>query len=384
MALKESMEAKRMAEVKQLIANGADLSERNENLETPLHVAISQDFEDVAEVLIKKLPVQMLNTICGSGLTPLYLAVWKNDFKIVQLLLKHGASAIRDSFVKDLNLRTPLQVAFHFKNYKMMNLLLEYIPEVSQSEASEIRKLPVQWAIKKDYLNIVRAIIETGNVPFETKPLLLDWAMDQDHTTIVQSMLKDGHYMTSRNKHQILKVAKSPKMAEILLKHFYAKDTKVDFIIAIEYELDGVIEQFIKIDPSIITYTNVVGMTYLHEAVSERFSISQYKIIQLMIKNGFDVNARANHGITPLMGAVITKRSSIVRLLVENGAKIDGQTDDGYTALMIAAVHQFDQIPNLIKLGASVKIRNNDGFSTFENALERKEISAMKLIIFFT
>ena len=193
----------------------------------------------------------MLNTICGSGLTPLYLAVWKKNFNIIQLLLKHGASASRDSFVKDLNLRTPLQVAFHFKNYKMMNLLLEYIPEVSQSEASEIRKLPVQWAIKKEYLNIVRAIIETGNVPFETKPLLLDWAMDQDHTTIVQSMLKDGHYMTSRNKHQILKVAKSPKMAEILLKHFYAKNTKVNIIIAIEYELDGVIEQYIKNNPKI-------------------------------------------------------------------------------------------------------------------------------------
>ena len=82
MALKESKMAKRMAEVEKLIRSGAELSERNENLETPLHVAISQGFEDVAEVLIKKLTVRMLNTICGSGLTPLYLAVWKNNFKI--------------------------------------------------------------------------------------------------------------------------------------------------------------------------------------------------------------------------------------------------------------------------------------------------------------
>ena len=109
-------------------------------------------------------------------------------------------------------MRTPLQVAFHFKNYKMINLLLEYRAEVFESEASELRKLSLEWAMNQEYVNIVRAIIETGNVPFETKPNVLDWAMDQDHTTVVQSMLKDGHYMTSRNKHQILKVAKSPKM----------------------------------------------------------------------------------------------------------------------------------------------------------------------------
>ena len=155
MALKESTIAKVMAEVEKLIRSGAELSERNENLETPLHVAISQGFEDVAEVLIKKLTVKMLNTICGSGLTPLYLAVWRNDFKIVQLLLQHGASAIRDSFVSDLDLRSPLQVAFHLKNYKMINLLLEYIPEVSQSEASEIKKLSLEWAVEQEYIHIL-------------------------------------------------------------------------------------------------------------------------------------------------------------------------------------------------------------------------------------
>ena len=72
LALKESLMAKRMAEVEKLIRSGAELSERNENLETPLHVAISQSFEDIAEILIKKVPVEMLNTICRSGLTPLY------------------------------------------------------------------------------------------------------------------------------------------------------------------------------------------------------------------------------------------------------------------------------------------------------------------------
>ena len=145
-------------------------------LETPLHVAISQGFEDVAEFLIKKLPVQMLNTICRSGLTPLYMAVGKNDLKIAQLLLQHGASASRDSFVKDLNLRTPLQLAFHLKNYKMIDLLLEYRAEVFESEAQELRNLSLEWAMDQEYANIVISMIDNGKcIPYETKSLELDW-----------------------------------------------------------------------------------------------------------------------------------------------------------------------------------------------------------------
>ena len=181
-----------------------------------------------------------------------------------------------------------------------------------------------------------------------------------------------------------LKEQADPKDITICVKRliqngYTANDIMTDAIFENRIEF---VDSVIKIDPSIITYTNRVGMTYLHEAVSGSYVISN--IIQLMIKSGFDVNARANHGITPLISAIIAKRSSIVRLLVQNGANIDGQTDSGYTALMIAVLYQFDQIPNLIKLGASVNIRNNDGFSAFENALARKEISAMKLIAFCT
>ena len=49
-ALKEEKKIK----VKQLIANGADIYECNDHLETPLHVAISQGMEDVAAELITK------------------------------------------------------------------------------------------------------------------------------------------------------------------------------------------------------------------------------------------------------------------------------------------------------------------------------------------
>ena len=98
-ALKESFIEKKKLKVMEIIANGANLNERNEHLETPLHVAISQGMEDIAAELITRMSVKMLNTVCSFGLTPLYLAIEKNQYKTAQLLLRNGASVHVSSFV---------------------------------------------------------------------------------------------------------------------------------------------------------------------------------------------------------------------------------------------------------------------------------------------
>ena len=321
-----------------LIRNGANLSERNVNLETPLHVAISQGFEDVSEVLIKKLPVQMLNTICRSGLTPLYLAVSKNDFKTAQLLLKHGASASRDSFVKDWNMRTPLQVAFHFKNYKIINLLLEFRAEFFESEASELRKLSLEWAMNQEYANIVISMIDNGKcIPYETKSLALDW-----------ERLEDGEYISYWKKPLILKLAKSPKMAEQLLKHFFSEDLNVDFKIAIKFEMDGVIDHFIrnmnnfiKSNPSVVNSIDSVVQNYLHFAVQR----NRHHMVELLIRYGFDVNAKANNNATALH--YVSHSAKMAKILIDNGANVDAKTTHGCTPLHSMAIH--DLRSNVIK-----------------------------------
>ena len=199
------------------------------------------------------------------------------------------------------------------------------------------------------------------------------------------SKMSTSNWMDEKSKLILaLKEQADPKDVTICVKRliqngYTANDIMTDAIFENRIEF---VDSVIKIDPTIITYTNRVGMTYLHEAVSGSYVISN--IIQLMIKSGFDVNARADHGTTPLIDAIFSEHSSIVTLLVENGANIDGRGVNGNTALMIAAYDRFEQIPNLIKLGASVNIRNDDGFSAIENTLARKTISAMKLIAFFT
>ena len=341
LVLKEPNLKKRLAKVKQLIKKGTDLTKRNENLETPLHVAISQGFEGVAEVLIKKLPVEMLNTICRSGLTPLYLAVQNNNFKIAQFLLKHGASASRDSFVKDWNMRTPLQVAFHFKNYKMINLLLEEKADNFDSITSELGRLSLKYAIEHEYMNIVQLMLENGK--YDTK--------------------------------EVLRWAKSIKMTRVLLKHFlphlYLNNKKIDFKMALLYELSGLVEHFVKNEPEVVNYVDKWGRTYLDLACIQQ----KPKMIETMIKHGFNVNAKNNNGYTSLHVAVFRFcNPNIVKVLIENGADINTKSYEGDTPLMMAISHgHFEVVNNLYKSGASMTERNFDGLDPLEVALKQRD-----------
>ena len=183
-----------------------------------------------------------------------------------------------------------------------------------------------------------------------------------------------------------LKEQEDPTETMKYVKTLIAKDCSIKdiMITAIEEKRTDFVYSVIKTDPSIISYKDEVQNTYLHKAINGSYVTSKYDIIHLMIKSGFDVNARTIHGFTPLMGAIIADRSNIVRLLVENGANIDSQTDVGYTALMIAVFRWNKQIPNLIEQGASVNIRNNHGNSSIEHALYRKEIDVMKIILYLT
>ena len=127
-------------------------------------------------------------------------------------------------------------------------------------------------------------------------------------------------------------------------------------------------------------------VTYLNKAIIGSYVTSKYDIIHLMIKSGFEVNARTIYGYTPLMYATLADFSSIVRLLVLYGAKIDEQqfNFDGNTSLMIAIYMFNKKIPNHISLGASVSKRNNKGFSCIEYALSRTNIHAFKVIAYLT
>jgi hypothetical protein len=87
--------------------------------------------------------------------------------------------------------------------------------------------------------------------------------------------------------------------------------------------------------------------TPLHLAVN-RFGPHRESIIRLLLDNGAKIDARALHGITPLMMAAMRDQPEVVRLCLENGAEIEYKDDYFRTALHHASIAGSEAVVELL------------------------------------
>lgn len=93
-------------------------------------------------------------------------------------------------------------------------------------------------------------------------------------------------------------------------------------------------------------------------------------IVEILINNGADVNGRDVQNQSVLHHAVINPQyasTDFIKYLVDKGANINAQDIYGHTPLFIAfGLKNKDAVDALIKLGADINIRANDG-STYKD-----------------
>jgi len=82
------------------------------------------------------------------------------------------------------------------------------------------------------------------------------------------------------------------------------------------------------------------GFTVLHTAAF----YGHERIVELLLQNGADPNARADNDITPLLNACAVGSQPIVELLVRHGANVNHQTKAGTSPLYVAAVGGYRHI----------------------------------------
>ncbi len=104
------------------------------------------------------------------------------------------------------------------------------------------------------------------------------------------------------------------------------------------------------------------------------------ELINILVKNGADVNDRAHRDRTPLMLACWHNASlKMIEALIKNGADVNAKDEGGMTALMRAVDSHKDikVIELLLKNGADVNAVNRRGESVFTQALlnDKKEIA---------
>ena len=85
------------------------------------------------------------------------------------------------------------------------------------------------------------------------------------------------------------------------------------------------------------------GITPLHAAAGN----GHVEIAKLLIENGANLNANS-HGNTPLHAASISNTKDLVELLIENGANVNAKNDSGESALMRSTQDGNHQIAQLL------------------------------------
>ena len=87
------------------------------------------------------------------------------------------------------------------------------------------------------------------------------------------------------------------------------------------------------------------GMTPLHYASDEGHT----KVVELLIANGADVNAKNDNGWTPLHLAAYWGGKEIVELLIAAGADVNAKNDNGNTPLDWAILRKHTETADLLR-----------------------------------
>lgn len=135
------------------------------------------------------------------------------------------------------------------------------------------------------------------------------------------------------------------------------------------------VNHFLRDDPTIVNLKDEYGFTVLHDAVGEHY----FKMVELLIESGADVNAQNDHGIAPLHLAAYGETAEI---LIKSGAEVDIQSIRGETPLYLMSSEQdgFDVMVVLLENGANPNLKNAIQQTAIEAALLRGETDKVELI----
>ena len=104
--------------------------------------------------------------------------------------------------------------------------------------------------------------------------------------------------------------------------------------------------------------------------------------VQLLIEQGAEVDSKDNEGQTPLSWAVGFGKEAIVQFLIEQGVEVDSKDNEGQTPLSRAAEEGEEAIVQfLIKQGAEVDLKDNEGRTPLSWAAQMGHKATVQLLI---
>jgi ankyrin repeat protein len=140
------------------------------------------------------------------------------------------------------------------------------------------------------------------------------------------------------------------------------------------------LEQLLQQEPALKNSWSPDGWTPLHLAVF----FGRVNIAHFLLSKGVDINvaSRTDERVSPLHSALANpNNAAIAQLLIEHGADVNARQAQGYTPLHYAATYGLESIiRSLLQRSADKTIRNADGKTAFDLAVEKGHTAVAELL----
>ena len=275
----------------QLVDPNADLSSRDKDGNTVLHIAIKEELPDLIGLLINH-PNVSVNAKNNMGDTPLSIAIKMNNIVLAEKLL--GNQQI-DTKVKDVHGNTLLNLATLANNLYMVNLFL-LNPQIDITAKNNEGKTALSIAIEEDYGDIAQRLLVDQQIKVDIRDnqenTLLHLAAKkncvQTMRLLVDNQMIDIDAMNNEGK-TALEIAFNNLCAPIirlLICHPYMKITEkneaqmqVLLWFAVDTGNTALFQALLAYPPLDINQENDQGKTLLQYAIDR----ARVKIIQLLL-----------------------------------------------------------------------------------------------------
>lgn len=359
-ALFDPVENRNRRLVVALIDRGVDLTARNDQGDTALHVAAAQrDGVEIATLLVHA--GADVNALGNGGTTPLHYAVHGGQQDVARLLLDHGAEV----GVEDESGATALQVAKDQRNQDLVDLLtgamhigqhqlVEIVEETCEEPIVELLadiewkdddvQTPLHQAVKNKDLDRVRALLllgadtESRDITNKTALLMAARANSKD---IINTLLEAGADGRAANN------------CGTTALHFAAYNGSIDIVKTLLTE--GADIEAVSTEWGSDLIDRTLGNTALALA-----ALCQHRgIVGTLVQGGADLDAKGKRGNKPLSNAVRKRDLDMVRLLLDAGADVEARDTQGRTALSYAVKKKDENVIKIL-LDAGAQLRSSD------------------------
>ncbi|WP_372369366.1 ankyrin repeat domain-containing protein [Candidatus Uabimicrobium sp. HlEnr_7] len=413
--------------VKELLAAGADVNQKNGYGQSPLMAAAEKKNIEIVKILLDaKADVNFEGGSKYMPGTPLMSAAKGGNTEIIKLLLDAKADpniVINDEFALEFALKdydkkgfepakmllaaganvntqgtqgkTVLHSAFFNNENEVIAFILEYKPDFSVKDKYGTTILGE--AIKSNNLDIIPTLVKMGanidekdkngntyliataNYPSQDKDIkkistLLEAGADvnvqnsKGDTVLMQAV--GAMYFQKDNALKIIDMLLNEK-CDVNIKN---KKGETALSQAFSKKYVDIAKQLIAKSAN-VNVKNSRGDALIFSVLDEA------ELLKLLVENGAELNVYNRTGYTPLMQSLYYEYNDAAKYLIEKSTDVNGGNSKNQTTPLIYAIENLEFMKLLLEKGANVKAKDKYGNTALLKACSMKNIDIVKLLL---